>query len=210
MSSDYADSDFDEAMARAAELRAEHVNDGQPWPSGAAEIGPVTPDRYFNGTGCGHCRHDAPHTGGGLGVCLVEGCGCDGSGMTLADAARMLDSTNPKDRAGVLKPQLDLVPAALDIVASLAFADGARKYGPFNWRDRPVKASIYVAAIRRHLAEWFDGENETRDTGVPHLGAIAASVAILADAMANGNLVDDRPTPGPAAELIAGNTKAAS
>lgn len=117
------------------------------------------------------------------------------------------DPANPKDRLGDTKPQLHLVPPALTILASQAMADGAAKYGPYNWREKPVRMTVYISAIQRHLAALMDGEEVTRDTGVPHLGAIAASIGILADAQATGNLIDDRPTTGPAGDLIDRFTK---
>jgi hypothetical protein len=112
------------------------------------------------------------------------------------------DSGNPKDRIGDTKPQMHLVPAALNIEVARVMADGARKYGPYNWREKPVRMTVYISAMERHLAALKDGENLTRDSGVKHLGAIAASAAILLDAQAVGNLIDDRPTPGPAGDLI--------
>jgi hypothetical protein len=117
------------------------------------------------------------------------------------------DSGNPKDAIGDLKPPLHLVPAALGIYASLAMANGAAKYGPYNWREKPVKSHVYIAAVKRHLDQWFDGEDAADDSGVHHLAHAAAGLAILLDAMATGNLIDDRPTPGPASRLIAEFTR---
>lgn len=34
-------------------------------------------------TVCSACRHEEPHTGGGLGVCLSDGCGCDGPAVVV-------------------------------------------------------------------------------------------------------------------------------
>lgn len=115
--------------------------------------------------------------------------------------ADALVSSNPKDRIGVLKPRLDLVPSALDIQVAEAMANGAQKYGPFNWREHPVKASVYIAAARRHLAQWFDGEDRAPDSGVHHLAHAAACLAIVLDAEASGTLLDDRHL-GPASQLI--------
>jgi hypothetical protein len=112
------------------------------------------------------------------------------------------DTGNPKDRIGIKKPQLDLVPPALRVYAALAFKDGAAKYGPYNWRQNDVKASIYYAAVGRHLDAWFEGENYADDSGVPHLAHAAAGLAILIDALENDNLIDDRPPSGPTPKLI--------
>lgn len=122
----------------------------------------------------------------------------------------LTDPANPKDRIGDLKPQLHLVPAALSIYASQAMANGAAKYGPFNWREHPVKAHVYIAAALRHLHSWYDGEDAAEDSGVHHLAHAAAGLAILLDAMATGNLIDDRPTAGCASRLIAEHTERAA
>lgn len=86
-------------------------------------------------------------------------------------------------------------------------ADGARKYGPYNWRTKRVTASIYIDAALRHITAWFDGEELAEDSGIPHLGHARASLAILIDALETGNLNDDRPLPGAAAALIARYTQ---
>ena len=63
-----------------------------------------------------------------------------------------VQSGNPKDRVGARKPSVHLIPAAAEIAESIVMALGAKKYGPFNWRREKVRASIYVAAARRHEA----------------------------------------------------------
>jgi dATP/dGTP diphosphohydrolase len=113
------------------------------------------------------------------------------------------DTTNPKDRLGLKKTRLSLVPASSIIYQALAMEDGARKYGPYNWREKKVIASIYIDAAMRHLQAWFDGENEASDSQKPHLGHALACIGIIIDALETGNLVDDRPKPGAAARLIA-------
>ena len=86
---------------------------------------------------------------------------------------------------------------------ALGFADGAVKYGPFNWREKSVAASVYLAAVKRHIEAWQDGEEVALDSGLPHLGHALACLAILVDAQSVGNLVDDRPKPGAAPGLLA-------
>lgn len=117
------------------------------------------------------------------------------------------DTTNPKDKLGIKKVQLNLVPPASKIYQAQAMEDGAVKYGPYNWRDKKVIASIYIGALQRHIDQWYDGENLSEDSGVPHLGHALACIGIIVDALETGNLIDDRPKPGAASKLIKGLTK---
>jgi hypothetical protein len=112
--------------------------------------------------------------------------------------------TNPKDLLGIKKVQLNLVPASSIIYQALAMEDGAKKYGPYNWRENKVIASIYVAAAMRHLMQWYDeGEELAEDSKKPHLAHALACIGIIVDALETGNLSDDRPVPGSASKLIA-------
>lgn len=113
---------------------------------------------------------------------------------------------NPKDRIGAHKPPLHLIPPAAEILEAVVMGLGAKKYGPFNWRTTNVKASIYVAAARRHLAQWLDGQDDDPESGVSHLAHARACLGILLDAAATGHLVDDRPQPGAASALIEQHT----
>lgn len=103
-------------------------------------------------------------------------------------------SGNPKDLIGVTKPSVHLAPFSAILHMNLAMEDGAIKYGPYNWRQNPVKASVYYNAAMRHLAQWFDGEERARDSGVNHLGHAMACLAIILDAQHQGCLLDDRPS----------------
>lgn len=114
------------------------------------------------------------------------------------------DQTNPKDLIGVTKTPLRLVPPALDIMAAPAMAEGAAKYGAYNWREKRVRYTVYLEATQRHLLALMDREDTASDTGIHHLSHIAANIGIIADAMFGGNLIDDRPTPGPAAKMLRG------
>jgi len=109
---------------------------------------------------------------------------------------------NPKDRIGVTKPQLHLIPASAEIIESQVMALGAKKYGPFNWRDSKVRASVYISAAKRHLAQWFDGQDNDKESGVSHLAHIRACMGILLDAQSLNRMVDDRPSSGTATKLI--------
>lgn len=120
--------------------------------------------------------------------------GIDKPGVRYAD-------NNPKTRMGALKIPLHLVPPSARYYMAMAFEDGERKYGPFNWRDEGVSTSVYIDALDRHRDAFWDGEDLARDSKVHHLGHIMACCAIILDAMECGTLNDDRPTPGPATKL---------
>lgn len=98
---------------------------------------------------------------------------------------------NPKDRVSGGKPRLDL-PTPAKIAAAQALADGARKYGAYNWRDEPIRASVYIQALERHLELLKNGEDYAEDSGCHHLGHLMAGAALWLDAQEHGQLIDDR------------------
>lgn len=111
-------------------------------------------------------------------------------------------ATNPKDAIGSTKLPLHLVPGTLKAYAALAFAEGASKYGAYNWRAAGVRASIYKSALERHLEKWWNGEWADPATGVPHLASVIACAGIILDADLVGKLNDDRPPVAPLSEHI--------
>jgi len=103
-------------------------------------------------------------------------------------------AADPKAAMGVKKDPLNLVPTIALRECSKALANGASKYGEYNWRKGDgIKASVYVAAILRHTTKYIDGEDIDKDSGVEHLAHIMAGCAILLDAKRVGKLIDDRP-----------------
>jgi hypothetical protein len=109
-----------------------------------------------------------------------------------------LTGTNPKDLVGANKVSISSVPLASQLHEAMAMMNGAKKYGPYNWRDNPVQARIYIDAALRHIGLWLEGEEYSPDTNPPvhHLGHAKASLGIILDALETGNLVDDRPLSG--------------
>lgn len=111
---------------------------------------------------------------------------------------------NPKDKLGIKKVPLHLIPPSALIEEAMCMSDGAKKYGPYNWReeDKPVTVTVYVAAAMRHLLAFMDGEDLDPDSGHSHLGHLRAGIGVVMDAMACGNAIDDRPPKGPATKLL--------
>lgn len=110
---------------------------------------------------------------------------------------------NPKTAFGVAKVPLHLVPPIAIANISLAFDNGAKKYGPFNWREKTISSTVYYAAAMRHLMAWFDGEDLAPDSGVHHLAHVMACCAMVLDSQSTGKLNDNRPTPGAFPKLLA-------
>ncbi len=73
-----------------------------------------------------------------------------------------------------------------------AHADGARKYGPLNWRDAAIPLTVYIDAAIRHLLALKEGEDCSSDSGLRHAAHVMAGMSIVLDAAACGKLVDDR------------------
>ncbi|BEQ12884.1 putative DUF5664 domain-containing protein [Pseudomonas phage Ep4] len=125
------------------------------------------------------------------GACGILGCTCWEPALkptsTYADG-------NPKSAQGAKKYSLRYLPLAANIAVNQALEDGAKKYGPANWRQTGVAASVYVDAALRHIAQFFDGKQDcASDSGVHNLGHAMACMAIIIDAAAAGKLIDDRP-----------------
>lgn len=119
-----------------------------------------------------------------------------------------LPDTNPKTRFGTAKPGISSIPPIALLHCGRGMDDGMVKYGLMNWREHEVSASVYYNAAFRHMAAWYEGEQEASDSGVHHLGHVMACCAILLDAEAQGKLNDDRPEiPGNFGAMVAAMTR---
>lgn len=137
------------------------------------------------------------------GFCTCPSCVSDKT-VNRGDPGQQTKSSNPKDVLAREEQRVlfHLIPSPGLVYTALAMMDGARKYGPYNWRDEGVGAGTYISAAQRHIRDWLDGEEEAPDSGTHHLGHAAACLMILMDAKAIGNLKDDRPAPAPTAEMM--------
>lgn len=108
---------------------------------------------------------------------------------------------NPKTTYGAKKIPLEVVPPSAVHALARAFADGAKKYGPYNWRDKDISSSVYYGAALRHLQAWWDGEDVAEDSGVDHLDHCLACIAMIIDGKSVGKLNDNRPTKGAASQM---------
>ena len=125
----------------------------------------------------------------------------DTAAVTADGASRMSDAakpdtkkpSNPKDRMGIQKCPVSVIPVAPLWELGLAMLEGALKYGRHNYRAVGVRANVYYDATIRHLTCWWEGEDLDPDSGVHHITKAIASLVVLRDSMIRGNWVDDRP-----------------
>lgn len=117
--------------------------------------------------------------------------------------------SNPKDALGILKVPMSTVPTPVIAETGCAMLEGAAKYGRHNFRVIGVRAGVYYDAAFRHLAAWWEGEDDDPDSGLSHVTKAIASLVVLRDAMINGNWVDDRPPPAPKGWLAGLNERVA-
>lgn len=123
--------------------------------------------------------------------------------MRSADEPTMYatDNTNPKDAMASTKRHILSVVPAISLEAEAAVMaygaykaprkDGGVGYGPFNWRDTPVRLSVYVDAMQRHMLDYINGEECAPDSKEHHLAHLKANCGIILDAMKHGTLIDD-------------------
>ena len=105
--------------------------------------------------------------------------------------------SNPKDVVGSAKPPFTTMPATVLQEVGVAMAEGARKYGAYNWRAIGVRASVYYDACFRHLSAWWEGEDVDPDSGCSHITKAIAGLMILRDSQIQGQCTDDRPPKSP-------------
>lgn len=108
--------------------------------------------------------------------------------------------TNPKDSVATNKLPSHLVSPIVKAYQAIAHFLGNVKYGAWNFRVAGARASVYKAAMERHIDAWWEGEDTDPTDGTPHLANALACINILIEAKHSGGLIDDRP-PSRAGEL---------
>jgi hypothetical protein len=100
--------------------------------------------------------------------------------------------SNLKTAAAIGKPTFEAIPPIAIFGLGAAMADGAKKYGRYNWRSTEVTASVFYNAMLRHLFAWWSGEDYALDSLIHHLNHLQASAAIIQDAQLHNVFNDDR------------------
>lgn len=90
------------------------------------------------------------------------------------------------------KARYDLIPPEIEEAIAKVLTFGAMKYGDRNW-ELGMRWGRPYAALRRHMAAWWAGEDKDPETGMPHTWHAACCIAFLVAFEARGAGTDDRP-----------------
>lgn len=91
------------------------------------------------------------------------------------------------------KARYDLIPPEVEEAIAKVLSFGAAKYGSRNW-ELGMRWGRPYAALRRHMAAWWSGEDTDPETGMSHLWHAACCIAFLTAFEARGVGTDDRPS----------------
>lgn len=89
------------------------------------------------------------------------------------------------------KPDLSLIPYAAEVMMAEAFSYGSKKYGRYNY-CKGHDLSQLIASAKRHISKFYGGEDKDPESGVHHLGHAMVNLAMIAQQLELGTLVDDR------------------
>jgi hypothetical protein len=92
------------------------------------------------------------------------------------------------------KPPVALIPPECIIEIAKVLNMGAKKYGPWNWRDdlSNTTFSRTYSSIQRHLNAYWQGEDDDPESGLSHLAHAATQIMILMIQHQDGKEMDDR------------------
>jgi hypothetical protein len=109
-------------------------------------------------------------------------------------ARQLMPTGNPKDRLAQSqdKPPLHYLEPAAEEAIARAMKSGADKYGYRNFTIEPIKATVYIDALLRHILAWKNGDDVDPDSGQHPLAHIGANVHVALAAMAADKFIDDR------------------
>ena len=104
-----------------------------------------------------------------------------------------IKTENPKESVGDTKTPHHLVPPRVLKEVAWAMKEGADKYGAYNFRKAGVKFHTYYSSTRRHMDDWFEGEDIDSASGLNHVVKAIAGLCVLYDSILEENFIDDRP-----------------
>lgn len=89
------------------------------------------------------------------------------------------------------KQPLAYIPKAALEAEAQAFAFGAKKYDPWNYKHG-IAVTRTLSAALRHIFQFIEGEDFDSESGAHHLGSARANLGMCLDTLANHPGLDDR------------------
>ena len=115
--------------------------------------------------------------------------------MSRISSPNWRDKVKPQVAEGVKfdtdKARYDLIPPEIEEAIAQVLTFGAAKYGQRNW-ELGMRWGRPYAALRRHMAAWWKGENNDPETGMPHTWHAACCLAFIVAYEQRGIGTDDR------------------
>jgi len=93
------------------------------------------------------------------------------------------------------KVPLELIPLSTLEGAAFVMAHGAKKYKRWNWM-KGMDWLVPYGCLLRHMAAWYDGEDDDEESGLPHLDHAMCNLIMLIHYAKNYPEGDDRPDEG--------------
>jgi len=109
----------------------------------------------------------------------------------MTDEIRMTDPDTGAQKGQKLE-RWDLLPWRQLAKVARHYGIGARKYEDRNW-EKGYAWSLSFAALHRHLAAFWNLEDNDPETGSPHLAAVVFHALALMEFSETNDDKDDRP-----------------
>ncbi len=77
------------------------------------------------------------------------------------------------------KTRFDLLVPEFEEAMAQVMTKGAAKYKPNNWQGVPDFRTRYIAALRRHINAYQQGESIDPESGISHMAHIACNAMFL-------------------------------
>ena len=89
------------------------------------------------------------------------------------------------------KPQMDLISSIAELELAKVLTFGAKKYDSHNWR-KGIAYSRIIAAIKRHVNAYNNGETNDPETGLSHMAHVMTEAMFLIEFEKTHPEMDDR------------------
>lgn len=90
-----------------------------------------------------------------------------------------------------LKPRMSLIPQLAKYQVAKVMTYGEEKYEAYNWMNG-FQWTLLTDAIDRHLTPWLCGEDNDKESGLPHLAHLACNAMMALENCYLHPELDDR------------------